>query len=111
MMLPTGPRDGPDRAMDRVDGSNDVILTFRDVQDTRWCQRDTTGAVKGCLQWIAPIARMTLSSRSSHSIDQSGSELQAPHAVTRDRRDPNIITSNCQSLGREERLLRGHTAV
>jgi hypothetical protein len=95
MMLATDTGDGPDRAMHRVDGSNDIVLTFHDVQDTCGTQRDAAGTVKGCFQRIAAVARVTLPAGSSHSMDQAGPEFQAPHAVTGDRCDPNIVTSNC----------------
>ena len=111
MMFGTGSGNGPDRATNRVDFSNNIVLALDDVQQPGPSHRDSTWAVEGRLQRIAAVSRETRLASSRDPMNQPGLEFQTPDHLTFESGDPQISAVNRNSLRRVYRLVPRETAV
>src|SRR5262249_49743775 len=62
-------RHGANGTIDGVDGANDVILSFREIDHARLRHRHAAWTVKGCLQRIASVAGVASLSGTGHSMN------------------------------------------
>jgi hypothetical protein len=105
------PRHSPNRTMLRVQGSDDVVLALRDVENAGRRHGYAAGTAQGGPQRRAAIARVAPLPGPGHPMDGSSLEMQPPQAVPRHGCNPKVLTPNGQPLRREKRLVAGLAAL
>src|SRR5690348_13619127 len=97
--------DGSDRPPGRVDSANDIVLAFRQVEDTGGGHGHAARPVKRGPQRIASISGMAALPCPSHAMNAPALQIQPPHALPGRGRYPQIVSAYDQSHRRPKRFV------